>query len=377
MDLFICRKVQENENGYDVPTTGKPSPTSSSGTSQQTNNLPSTAIICNANDQQQNQSNIQSSSSSSTQTPSNSVGQQNSSNNNKAHVVGSRGSTNKALELIHQQQQQIRHQSCPLLANVNALYPLSTPKSCPTSTAVSPVCGQHAQLPSNCPSSSSSSKSSVHVKSMPNSLALSSITSCCVMSTGNKPFLPRHSLHPQATGKTPSSSFSTRVVANKSNNSGGGGNSGSGSSSSAAALPSSRKNNSDVRITAGGNESGSNLNPKTNILGLGISLPFKAFPISAKVGPGQTEPTEGPNYENANIGQIKLTSVGQKERRVLPDLEDENNPTAPYENLNMDYISKLTNEGFSQDLVIRALGISRNDIDMARDILTEFAGSRS
>nr|CAD7203012.1 unnamed protein product [Timema douglasi] len=44
-----------------------------------------------------------------------------------------------------------------------------------------------------------------------------------------------------------------------------------------------------------------------------------------------------------------------------------------YENLNMDYIMQLTSEGYAQDAVIRALGITRNDIEMAWDILHEFA----
>ncbi|KAJ9595240.1 hypothetical protein L9F63_013461, partial [Diploptera punctata] len=44
-----------------------------------------------------------------------------------------------------------------------------------------------------------------------------------------------------------------------------------------------------------------------------------------------------------------------------------------YENLNMDYIAKLTSEGYAQDAVIRALGITRNNVDMAWDILHEFA----
>lgn len=48
------------------------------------------------------------------------------------------------------------------------------------------------------------------------------------------------------------------------------------------------------------------------------------------------------------------------------------NGSVSYENLNMDYIKKLVNEGYSKDAVIRALGITRNNIDMACDILHEF-----
>lgn len=48
------------------------------------------------------------------------------------------------------------------------------------------------------------------------------------------------------------------------------------------------------------------------------------------------------------------------------------NASVCYENLNMDYIKKLVSEGYSQDAVIKALGITRNNVDMACDILHEF-----
>ena len=39
----------------------------------------------------------------------------------------------------------------------------------------------------------------------------------------------------------------------------------------------------------------------------------------------------------------------------------------------MDYIAQLRSEGYKQEAVIRALGIAKNDLQMARDILHEFA----
>lgn len=48
-----------------------------------------------------------------------------------------------------------------------------------------------------------------------------------------------------------------------------------------------------------------------------------------------------------------------------------------YENMNMDHIAKLSGEGYATDAVIRALGISRNDVEMARDILNEFGSKGS
>ncbi|KAG8042028.1 hypothetical protein G9C98_000019 [Cotesia typhae] len=50
---------------------------------------------------------------------------------------------------------------------------------------------------------------------------------------------------------------------------------------------------------------------------------------------------------------------------------------AAYENVNVEHISRLTALGFAQDAVIRALGISRNDLEMACDILNEFATKSS
>lgn len=51
--------------------------------------------------------------------------------------------------------------------------------------------------------------------------------------------------------------------------------------------------------------------------------------------------------------------------------------SAAYENVNVEHISKLTALGFTQDAVIRALGITRNDLEMACDILHEFATKSS
>ncbi|CAN8013956.1 unnamed protein product [Ixodes persulcatus] len=59
---------------------------------------------------------------------------------------------------------------------------------------------------------------------------------------------------------------------------------------------------------------------------------------------------------------------------VTSALENKENDRVSYENLHMDYISELTSEGYTQDAVLRALGIARNDLQMARDILHEFAG---
>lgn len=58
-------------------------------------------------------------------------------------------------------------------------------------------------------------------------------------------------------------------------------------------------------------------------------------------------------------------SMGQK-------LDDSSTSNVPYENINFDYIARLVSEGYPKDSVVRALGITRNDIEMACDILHEF-----
>lgn len=49
----------------------------------------------------------------------------------------------------------------------------------------------------------------------------------------------------------------------------------------------------------------------------------------------------------------------------------------PYENINLEYIARLMNEGYSKESVVTALGISRNNVEMACDILHEFVSKNS
>lgn len=100
--------------------------------------------------------------------------------------------------------------------------------------------------------------------------------------------------------------------------------------------------------------------------------------------PRQTEPSSldsllcSPLPGSAN-GSVGTSQKIEKKLRMLRPLgtsalENKENDRVSYENLHMDYISELTSEGYAQDAVIRALGIARNDLQMARDILHEFAG---
>ena len=48
-----------------------------------------------------------------------------------------------------------------------------------------------------------------------------------------------------------------------------------------------------------------------------------------------------------------------------------------YENINVDQINLLCSEGFAKAAVIRALLISRNNTQLARDILQEYLSKNS
>ncbi|XP_035717161.1 E3 ubiquitin-protein ligase CBL-B-B-like isoform X2 [Vespa mandarinia] len=78
---------------------------------------------------------------------------------------------------------------------------------------------------------------------------------------------------------------------------------------------------------------------------------------------------------NLEVNRARLTAL-------MKARDDINGPTskpeaAAYENVNVEHIARLTSLGFAQDAVIRALGITRNDFEMACDILHEFATKSS
>lgn len=74
------------------------------------------------------------------------------------------------------------------------------------------------------------------------------------------------------------------------------------------------------------------------------------------------------NHNNDNVLLYENLSIG-------PKVDSHNN--VPYENINVEYIVRLMNEGYSKENAITALGISRNNIEMACDILREFVSKNS
>ncbi|XP_034949018.1 E3 ubiquitin-protein ligase CBL-B isoform X2 [Chelonus insularis] len=74
---------------------------------------------------------------------------------------------------------------------------------------------------------------------------------------------------------------------------------------------------------------------------------------------------------NLEMNRAKFTAL--MKNKDEPGGSATKSEAAAYENVNVEHISRLTALGFAQDAVIRALGITRNDLEMACDILNEFA----
>ncbi|KAJ8936142.1 hypothetical protein NQ318_022224 [Aromia moschata] len=97
------------------------------------------------------------------------------------------------------------------------------------------------------------------------------------------------------------------------------------------------------------------------------SAPKTAKPVKSNTTPNISQTNADPSlaqYENVDL------EIPPRNKKKVNPLERETNVS--YENLNMDYIKKLVSEGYSRDSVIKALGITRNNVDMACDILHEF-----
>ncbi|XP_017785871.1 PREDICTED: E3 ubiquitin-protein ligase CBL isoform X2 [Nicrophorus vespilloides] len=104
------------------------------------------------------------------------------------------------------------------------------------------------------------------------------------------------------------------------------------------------------------------------------SYPTKTKPSSCNNPPVKSSTT--PNLGSAAEEDRHLYENMNIEAVVPPPPKAKFNPLNAkdvyYENLNIDYIKKLVSEGYSKEAVIKALGITKNNIDMACDILHEF-----
>jgi E3 ubiquitin-protein ligase CBL len=102
------------------------------------------------------------------------------------------------------------------------------------------------------------------------------------------------------------------------------------------------------------------------------SVPAAGQSVAASVTPSKSSTTSQlakPSvfcYENVTLKCNKIENLS------LKDCTGSGSNNVPYENINLEYIARLMNEGYSKENVVTALGISRNNIEMACDILHEF-----
>lgn len=120
----------------------------------------------------------------------------------------------------------------------------------------------------------------------------------------------------------------------------------------------------------------------TNVItGPGLSSSSTNLPQAGLPSPNphsHTNPLPSPSRMSSMDGPISFRKSSLDEQRFVKQRMNFNNSkNVPYENLNMDYIAQLTSEGYTHDAVIRALGITRNDVKMACDILHEFATKKT
>uniref|UniRef100_A0A182SAQ4 UBA domain-containing protein n=1 Tax=Anopheles maculatus TaxID=74869 RepID=A0A182SAQ4_9DIPT len=90
------------------------------------------------------------------------------------------------------------------------------------------------------------------------------------------------------------------------------------------------------------------------------------------VGSGGAGGATSNSNSSSNNNHLANFSGGGGGPSLSSALNNNNNPNVPYENINLEYIARLMQEGYSKENVITALGISRNNIEMACDILHEF-----
>lgn len=107
---------------------------------------------------------------------------------------------------------------------------------------------------------------------------------------------------------------------------------------------------------------------------LSQNSPLKTPSTSANV----TNSTTIPSIIAANISSPNhqfYENIMIKSLNNINNNHNGNNVNVSYENINLEYINRLMKEGYSKESVISALCISRNNFEMACDILHEFVST--
>ncbi|OQR67740.1 E3 ubiquitin-protein ligase CBL-B-like [Tropilaelaps mercedesae] len=173
----------------------------------------------------------------------------------------------------------------------------------------------------------------------------------------SKPTGQQQQLQPEMPAPTLSSSVITAPIVRRSAGGGGGGGGGGTASSGSPAVSVSGAPSGSGSNSGGGSSSSANAGRTSG--GAASAVPAAG---ASSVGGGSRA---------AGVKPLGTSSIQNNKEN------DANARLVDYENLRMDYIAQLTGEGYTQDAVIRALGVARNDLGMARDILYEFAAKRS
>jgi hypothetical protein len=113
------------------------------------------------------------------------------------------------------------------------------------------------------------------------------------------------------------------------------------------------------------------------------SLPTSSSTFQASIKQQSSNVQSPPNAEaTAELNPLLYENVKLKSGGKLASLNNINNNgsnvsnvNVPYENINLEYINRLMKEGYSKESVVTALGISRNNFEMACDILHEFVST--
>lgn len=113
------------------------------------------------------------------------------------------------------------------------------------------------------------------------------------------------------------------------------------------------------------------------------SLPTSSSTFQASINqqlPNISSPFKGESSTCAPVAlqlyeNVKLKSGGNLISLNNINNNSSNNVNVPYENINLEYINRLMKEGYSKENVVAALGISRNNFEMACDILHEFVST--
>lgn len=129
------------------------------------------------------------------------------------------------------------------------------------------------------------------------------------------------------------------------------------------------------------NQSDSNSNTPSSVTTSHNAItnrPISTKPITASPICPETSSSGGGSSSSSTSSSVTLSANTDAQPLLYENVTiNHKDCNVPYENINLEYIARLMNEGYSKESVVTALGISRNNIEMACDILHEFVSKNS